>query len=67
MKRERKGEPTRIVWDARAEALVCEACGAVLQWNFGFRRCPYCGRKVVWAEERRAEAMSRRGGGAIIR
>lgn len=55
---------TRLVWDAGMEALVCEKCGEALYWNFGFKRCPYCHRKVTETQQRRA--VSGQGHGGII-
>ena len=46
---------TRIVWSPEMEELICEQCRSVLHWNFGFRRCPYCRREIVRAEERRVK------------
>ncbi len=44
---------TRLVWDEVFRELKCEACQAILYWNFEFRRCSYCKRKIVEVEERR--------------
>jgi len=44
---------TRLVWDDVFKELKCEKCQAILYWNFGFKRCPYCRRKIVEAEKRR--------------
>lgn len=44
---------TRLVWDDAIKELKCEACRAILRWNFGFRRCPYCHRRIIEAEQRR--------------
>ena len=44
---------TRLVWDEVFEELKCEKCQAILYWNFGFKRCPYCRRKIVGVEKRR--------------
>lgn len=67
MKRESKRDTTRLVWEPVFEELMCEKCGAILYWNFGFRRCPYCGRDIESAEERRMKVRPRSGNGAIIR
>ena len=55
--RKKKVEPvgqTRIVWSDAYGELVCERCGKIIQWNFGFRTCPYCGAKVIETQARRA-------------
>lgn len=62
--RQRASGETRLVWDAGMEALVCEKCGEALYWNFGFRRCPYCHRKVTETQQRRA--VSGQGHAGII-
>ena len=62
--RQRALESTRLVWDAGMEALVCEKCGEALYWDFGFRRCPYCHRRVT--ETQRCQAVSGQGHAGII-
>ena len=55
--RKKKVEPvgqTRIVWSDAEGELVCERCGKIIQYNFGFRVCPYCGAKVIETQARRA-------------
>jgi len=47
-----RGE-TRLVWDAVFGELKCEKCQAILYWNFAFKACPYCKRKIVEVEKRR--------------
>lgn len=44
---------TRIVWDDVYEEYKCEKCKAILHYNFGFKYCPYCRRRVVFTDERR--------------
>ena len=44
---------TRLVWDDVFKELKCEKCQAILYFNFGFRRCPYCHRKIEKVEQRR--------------
>ena len=51
--RQRAEGKTRLVWDEVFRELKCEKCEAILYWNFGFRRCPYCRRKIVEVEKRR--------------
>jgi len=46
-------EPTRIVWSDKYECYLCEKCGAVIQYNFGFKVCPYCARSIAKTDERR--------------
>lgn len=48
-------ETTRILFDTCSDeygAFVCEACGKVMKYNFRFKRCPYCKRKVVYSDVR---------------
>jgi DNA-directed RNA polymerase subunit RPC12/RpoP len=53
MKRDRPGkETTRILWSPEYEAFLCEKCGRAMEYNFSFRHCPYCGRKVLTNERR---------------
>ena len=52
--KQRASGETRLVWDGGMEALVCEKCGEALYWNFGFRRCPYCHRKITETQKRGA-------------
>ena len=51
--RQKTMEKTRLVWDEAFRELKCEACQEILYWNFGFKRCPYCKRKIVKVEKRR--------------
>lgn len=46
-------DTTRLVWDDAIGELKCEKCEAVLHWNFGFKRCPYCHRRIEKVEQRR--------------
>lgn len=46
-------DTTRLLWDEVFRELKCEKCQAILYWNFGFRRCPYCHRKIEKVEQRR--------------
>jgi hypothetical protein len=43
---------TKILWNRDYEAYICEKCGAVIQYNFGYRYCPYCRCKVIHTDER---------------
>jgi len=54
------------VWEDVFEELMCERCGAILYWDFDFRACPYCHRRIVEKEPRRAKRMSAAGRGTII-
>lgn len=47
------GETTRLVWEPVFEELMCEKCGMILYYNFGFRWCPYCKRTITVIEPRR--------------
>ena len=47
---------TRIVWDSEYEEYKCEKCKAIMYYQFGFRYCPYCKRRVVSIDERRAKS-----------
>lgn len=68
MKRERKGEETtELVWEPVFEELMCRECHSILYWNFGFERCPYCHRKIVYVDQRRPKAEMRCGRGVIVR
>ena len=59
MKNRMTQEKTRIVYDTLVEELKCEACGKILHWNFGFKRCPYCHRRVTETQKRRAKVGGR--------
>ena len=68
MRRERKGdETTELVWEPVFDELMCKECRSILYWNFGFERCPYCRRKIVFVDQRRAKAETRCGRGVIVR
>ena len=67
MKRARRVEKTRLVWSPGAEELVCEGCGSVIRWNFGFKWCPYCHREIVSVAERRARSGAGTGRSVIVR
>lgn len=56
---------TRLVWEPVFEELMCAECKAILYWNFDFKRCPYCHRRIIGAEDRRAKAQSDGGYGVI--
>ena len=47
MVRARGAETTRIVWNHVYEEYQCERCRAVLFYDFAFRVCPYCGRRIL--------------------
>lgn len=67
MKRMRpERESTRLVWEPVFEELMCERCGAILYWDFDFKACPYCHRRITEKEPRKAKEMSRTGRGTII-
>lgn len=48
----RRNEPTRILWDSYKAAFICEKCGRLIYYNFGFDHCPYCGRYVTHTDKR---------------
>lgn len=48
----RRVDTTRIVWNHAYEVHECEKCHNIMHYNFGFKYCPYCRRKVVQNEER---------------
>ena len=52
---------TRLVWDDAIEELKCEKCQAILYWDFDFKACPYCHRRIVEKENRRAKGTCRTG------
>ena len=65
-RRERsRPEPTRLVWDVEAEEMMCEGCGSLLMWDFGFETCPYCHRPFSEKEARQARADVRVGTAAM--
>ena len=58
---------TRIVWDDVFEEYKCERCQGILYYQFDFRYCPYCKRKIVWTDKRRAQTQRYCGHGVILR
>lgn len=40
-------EATHIRWNPEYGFYQCEKCKSVMHYNFGFRFCPYCRRKVL--------------------
>lgn len=40
-------EATHIRWNPEYGYYQCEKCKSVMHYNFGFRFCPYCRRKVL--------------------
>lgn len=44
-------ETTRITWKPDLEIYQCEKCGKIMHYNFGFRYCPYCRRRIVRRSE----------------
>ena len=57
---------TKIVWDDVFEEYKCERCEAILYYSLGFRFCPYCRRRIIHTDDRRAVAF-RGTGGVVIR
>jgi len=53
-----KRDATRIVFDRDTEMFACVRCNAVMDYNFGFRYCPYCRRKVITTENRYAQTRA---------
>ena len=66
-KRPVNGEATRLIWDGACEEYRCEKCRAMLHWNYGFRICPYCGRRIAGTDERRARTRPDVFTGVILR
>lgn len=58
---------TRIVWDAVFEEYKCEKCNAILYYQFDFRYCPYCKRRIVHTDERKAQTGASNRNGVINR
>lgn len=48
----KRTDGTRIIWSALLGVFVCERCGLILHYDFGFTACPYCGRQAVHKDER---------------
>ncbi len=61
-RREQSNETTRLVWEPVAEELMCERCRKIIFWNFGFRRCPYCHRRITETQPRRIGTGAITGG-----
>lgn len=47
-----KTNTTRILFDGNSDRFYCEKCGKVFDWNFNFKRCPYCNRIVTESQKR---------------
>lgn len=67
VRQKRSNEETRLVWEPVFEELMCEKCMAILYFDFKLNYCPYCHRRIVGREMRRAKAYSTAGIGRIIR
>lgn len=62
------GRPTtRILWNPNYETYQCEKCKAIMHYNFDFALCPYCGRKITYTDERRAQTVPHSGYGVIVK
>ena len=61
---------TRVVWNDRYEEYMCEKCNGIMYYDFSFKFCPFCRRKIVGKDERRArsgmQCMTGRRTGTII-
>ena len=44
-------ETTRITWNPDLEIYQCEKCGKIMHYDFGFRYCPYCRRRIARRSE----------------
>lgn len=51
-------ETTKILWDRNYEEYICEKCRMVIHYNFGYKHCPYCGRRVIRTDERGVQTPS---------
>lgn len=47
----KRTDTTRILWSASLGVFVCERCGMILHYDFGFTACPYCGRQAIHKDE----------------
>ena len=48
----RSRETTEIKWNYEYEVYECAKCHSIMQYNFSFRACPYCARKVTHSDSR---------------
>ena len=46
-------ETTEIKWNYDLEVYECVQCHAIMYYDFRFRVCPYCERRIVHTDERR--------------
>ena len=45
-------DTTEIRWNYDFEIFECSKCHAIMQYNFDFKVCPYCSRKVTHSDSR---------------
>ena len=43
---------TQILWSRDDAMFYCVKCKYMMEYNFGYRRCPYCKRKVEYTDKR---------------
>lgn len=49
----RKVEATEIKWNYDLEVYECVKCHSIMYYDFRFRVCPFCERRIVHTDERR--------------
>lgn len=45
-------ETTKILFDRETNWYYCMACGHIMGYQFDFKWCPYCRRKITKTEKR---------------
>ena len=45
-------DTTKIVYDHDTERFTCTKCGHIFDYQFDFKFCPYCRRKIIKTEKR---------------
>lgn len=48
----------RLCYDAETGRFICTACGQIMSYNFGFKRCPYCHRRITHSDKRQVKLPS---------
>ena len=46
-------DTTEIRWNYDLEVYECIKCHSIMHYDFGFRVCPYCARRITHTDARR--------------
>ena len=50
--KQKPSETTEILFDVDTNWYFCKVCGHIMGYQFDFKFCPYCRRKIIKTEKR---------------